>query len=163
MPYDRRLPRILHVLLHLEKMEQPATSNQIGEMLTTDAAFVRRTMAGLRDRGWVTSSQGRGGGWVLVVPLSKISILDLYEALGAPALFALAGSEDAPRCLMERAANVVVGEALAAAEASFRRSLEQVTVADIAQDFEGRMKESGRSGWVPPSELDGGCTEEPED
>lgn len=150
MRYDRRLPRVLHVLLHLEGMEEPATSKVLGMMLNTDPAFVRRTMAGLRDRGWVSSSRGQGGGWRLEVPLSSITLLALYEALGSPPLFALATSEDAPRCLMEQAANAAVDQALVAAEATFRRSIEGVTVADLADDFAVRLEKSGYPAWVPP-------------
>lgn len=155
MRYDRRLPRVLHVLLHLEGMEQPATSAQLGTMLSTNAAFVRRTMAGLRDRGWVRSTGGRGGGWSLATPLSQITLLELYEALGSPGLFALAPSEDAPRCLMERAANSALDRALGAAEATFRDSLAGVTVADLAQDYQGRLDALGLPPWgtgPPPDE-----------
>jgi len=152
--YDRRLPRVLHVLLHLQGMEGPLTSEVIATMLGTNPAFVRRTMAGLRERGWVTSSRGQGGGWRLAAPLSEIRLLDLYEALGSPGLFALAQSEDTPRCLMEQAANAAVEQALAAAEATFRASLAGVTVADLAEDFERRLETVGRSAWVPPSEMD---------
>lgn len=163
MRYDRRLPRVLHVLLHLEGMDGPATSELIGTMLNTDAAFVRRTMAGLRDRGWVTSSRGRGGGWRLAVPLSEISLLELYEALGSPGLFALAQSEDAPRCLMEQAANAAVDRALLAAESEFRRSLENVTVAHLAQDFGTRLQASGQPAWVPSAALDPSRRDDPTD
>jgi DNA-binding IscR family transcriptional regulator len=149
MRYDSRLPRVLHVLLHLRGMDRPATSALIGQMLHTDAAFVRRTMAGLRDRGWVSAARGHGGGWELATPLSEISLLDLYEALGSPPLFALGQAEDAPRCLMERAANSAVDRALSAAEATFRASLAGVTVADLATDFEARLRESGHPAWVP--------------
>lgn len=119
-------------------------------MLNTDPAWVRRTMAGLRERGWVASSRGQGGGWRLRVPLEDIALLDLYEALGSPGLFALAPSEDAPRCLMEQAANAAVDRALAAADEAFRASLDGVSVADLAVDFEQRLAASGRPAWVPP-------------
>ena len=149
MRYDRRLPRVLHVLLHLDGMEEPITSAVIATMLNTDPGFVRRTMAGLRDRGWVTSSRGQGGGWRLVVPLESMTLLELYEALGSPELFALSGSEDAPQCLMERAANAAVDRALLAAEATFREQLAGVTVADLADDFAVRLEASGYAAWVP--------------
>lgn len=132
----------------MEGREDPTPSSLLARMLCTDAAFVRKTMAGLRDRGWVTSARGRAGGWSLAVPLSSIALLDLYEALGAPSLFAVAPAEDAPACLMEQAANVALERALASAEQAFRDSLRGVTVADLAADFEVRLAERGLSGWV---------------
>ena len=154
MRYDRRLSRTLHVLLHLKDARQPITSAQLGEMLGTHAAFVRQTMAGLRERGWVSSTRGQGGGWRLVTPLAKISLLELYEALGSPSLFAVKESEDAPQCLMEQAANAAVGRALSAAEVTFRESLASTTVADLAQDFQGRLTAAGHTtAWIPPSKM----------
>ena len=139
MRYDSRLPRVLHVLLHLDQMEEPATSEVIGRMLNTNAAVVRRTMAGLRDRGYVTSTKGHGGGWTLARPLSEITLKGLYEALGSPALFALGEADDAPACLMEQAANAAVGCALQQAATRFSEVLEEITMADLVQDFAERL------------------------
>ena len=139
MRYDSRLPRVLHVLLHLDQMEEPATSELIGRMLNTNAAVVRRTMAGLRDRGYVTSTKGHGGGWTLARPLSEITLKGLYEALGSPALFALGEADDAPSCLMEQAANAAIGRAFQQAATRFSEVLEEVTMADLAQDFAERL------------------------
>ena len=139
MRYDSRVPRVLHVLLHLDQMEEPATSELIGRMLNTNAAVVRRTMAGLRDRGYVTSTKGHGGGWTLARPLSEITLKGLYEALGSPALFALGEADDAPYCLMEQAANAAIGRAFQQAATRFSEVLEEVTMADLAQDFAERL------------------------
>lgn len=139
MRYDSRLPRVLHVLLHLDQMEEPATSEVIGRMLNTNAAVVRRTMAGLREKGYVHSTKGHGGGWKLAKPLSEITLHGLYEALGSPALFALGQSEDAPACLMEQAANAAIGHGLQQAAARFSEVLEGVTMADLADDFAERL------------------------
>ena len=144
MRYDSRLPRVLHVLLHLDQMEEPATSEVIGTMLNTNAAVVRRTMAGLRDRGYVTSTKGHGGGWTLARPLSEITLKGLYEALGSPALFALGEADDAPACLMEQAANAAIGRAFQQAATRFSEVLQEVTMADLAHDFAERLALSKR-------------------
>lgn len=140
MRYDSRLPRVLHLLLHLEGMERPATSDQLAGMLRTNPAVVRRTMAGLREHGLVASAKGHGGGWSLARPLAEISLLAIYEALGAPVLFAVGQSDDAPTCLMEQAANAATERALDAAAARFRESLAAITMADLAAEFESRLK-----------------------
>ena len=85
MRQDNRLPRVLHALLHLSDMKDPATSEHLAGMLNTNAAVVRRTMAGLRDRGILTSIKGHGGGWQLARPLEKITLAEIYQALGATA------------------------------------------------------------------------------
>ena len=76
MRTDSRLPRVLHALLHLADMDRPATSEEIAMMLGTNATVVRRTLAGLREAGLLTSTKGHGGGWSLARPLSEMSLLD---------------------------------------------------------------------------------------
>lgn len=132
---DSRLPRVLHALLHLSEMKDPATSVLIGRMLGTNASVVRRTMAGLRDAGIVSSTKGHGGGWMLSKPLADITLADVHHALGAPSLFALEEPDEMPNCLMERAANRVTKNAMDKASAVFAQELKATTVADLAEDF----------------------------
>nr|WP_325248308.1 Rrf2 family transcriptional regulator [Amylibacter sp.] len=134
MPTDNRLPRVLHVLLHLDEIGSPVTSDMIGQMLGMNPSLVRRTMAGLRKAGMVSSTKGHGGGWVLGKELDKISLADVYDALGTPTLFALGPAGDTPDCLLERAADSAVLEALEAARAVFEARIAKVTVAELCRE-----------------------------
>ncbi|WP_299866775.1 Rrf2 family transcriptional regulator [uncultured Hoeflea sp.] len=133
MRQDNRLSRVLHALLHLDGMDKPATSEQIAQMLQTNAAVVRRTMSGLRDAGIVTSTKGHGGGWSLAKPLDEITLLAIYNALGPPQLFAIGNDDENPSCLLARSAYAATNEALDAARQHFEQSLERVTVAQLAE------------------------------
>ncbi|WP_101927306.1 MULTISPECIES: RrF2 family transcriptional regulator [Luteimonas] len=139
MRNDSRLSRMLHVLIHLAERDGPATSDDIARMLGTNPVVVRRTMGGLRDAGYVRSEKGHGGGWSLARRLDAISLLDIYTALGEPALFAIGMANDDPQCLVERAVNASLGTALHDAETLLRERLRDVTLADVARDFEARM------------------------
>ena len=132
MRQDQRLSRVLHALLHLEEMEGPATSEQIAQMLQTNSAVVRRTMAGLRKAQIVTSTKGHGGGWSLCRPLDKITLFEIYQALGSPQLFAIGNDEDDPKCLLAKAANAATSDALNAARIQFQQALTRTTVAQLA-------------------------------
>lgn len=134
MRTDNRLSRVLHALLHLDRMEGPATSDQMGQMLSTNPAVVRRMMGGLRNAGIVQSGKGHGGGWTLARPLEDITLLAIYEALGEPDLFALGLAMDAPTCPLERAANGALDGAMSKVQALFRAELAAVTVADLARE-----------------------------
>lgn len=136
MRQDSRLPRVLHALLHLERMRAPATSELIARMLGTNASVVRRTMAGLRQAGIVVSVKGHGGGWSLARPLTEISLLDIYQALDAPALFAIGIDDGQSTCLLARAANDATANALLKAQQHFETHLRSVSVADLALNFE---------------------------
>lgn len=56
MPCDSRLLRAIHTLLHMEQAAGPLTSKATAGMPATDPAVVRRTMAGLRQHGIVSSA-----------------------------------------------------------------------------------------------------------
>ncbi|MBP2448783.1 Rrf2 family transcriptional regulator [Rhizobium leguminosarum] len=139
MRNDSRLSRMLHVLIHMDRQEQSATSDMIAKMLNTNPVVVRRTMAGLREQGYVRSEKGHGGGWTLVRPLSEITLLNVYNALGEPHLFAIGPADDQPKCLVEQAVNTVLGDAMKEAEALLLRRLGSVTLEEIAADFEAKL------------------------
>ncbi|MBN14313.1 MAG: transcriptional regulator [Pelagibacterium sp.] len=139
MRTDNRLSRMLHVLIHMSKMEGAATSETMARMLSTNPVVVRRTMAGLREAGYVTSSKGHNGGWELATPLEKITMADIYRALGSPEMFALGLANDDPKCLVEKAVNARIGDTLAAAEAMIVDRFGSMTLAEIRDDFEKGM------------------------
>ena len=68
MRQDSRLSRMLHVLIHMDRHDGALTSEVIAAMLNTNPVVIRRTMAGLRDAGYVRSEKGHGGGWRLARP-----------------------------------------------------------------------------------------------
>lgn len=117
MRNDTRLSRMLHVLIHMARHEGPATSEAIGQMLGTNPVVVRRTMALLKNEGYVSSEKGHRGGWRLAKPLADITLLDIHQALGASSIFAIGLSTDHPECLVEQAVNEALGEAFEAAQA----------------------------------------------
>ncbi|WP_254871426.1 Rrf2 family transcriptional regulator [Pseudooceanicola sp. HF7] len=117
----------------MAKMDRPATSEEIAVMLGTNATVVRRTLAGLRDAELLTSTKGHGGGWSLSRPLTEMSLLDLYSALGSPELFAIAPDDDQPSCLLAQAANTATNDALHAARQVFEDRLAALTVAEIVR------------------------------
>lgn len=139
MASNNRLSRMLHVLIHMAERDTPMTSEDIATMLTTNAVVVRRTMAGLRDKGYVTSEKGHGGGWRLVTPLSDMTLYDVYAAIGSPAVFALGMADDHPRCLVEQAVNDKLEDALTEARALLFAKFSAISLADIAGDFQRRF------------------------
>lgn len=136
MRHDSRLSRMLHVLIHMDRHEGAVTSEGIAAMLDTNPVVVRRTMAGLREQGYVRSEKGHGGGWTLACSLADITLLDIYRAIGSPPVFAIGSTVDHPNCLVEQAVNNAVGQALSEAETLLLDRLGRVTLADLARDFD---------------------------
>ena len=135
MKRNSRLSAVLHALMHMAERDRPMTSDELALCLDTNAVVVRRTMAGLRDAGIVTSGRGHGGGWHFARPLAEISLFDVYNALGEPILFQIGPATEMPGCAIERSVNGVIGEALKDAEAMLMERFEQKTLADLAEDF----------------------------
>ena len=145
MKRDSRLSGVLHCLLHMAELDQPATSEWLAQAMQTNPVVVRRLMAGLRDAGFVASAKGHGGGWVLSCPLEHITLRDIHEAVGAPELLAVGHREDSPGCLVEQAVNAALEQAYRDAEAVLLAHLGSVTLDALARDFHFRLAASGRS------------------
>ncbi len=139
MRRDSRLSGVLHVLLHMAEQEGPVTSEMLAKAMLTNPVVVRRVMAGLRDRGYVRSEKGHGGGWTLACDLSVLTLRDVYEALGEPSLLAIGNRTESPGCLVEQAVNAALGRAFDDAEALLMARFGAVTLAQLSADFHERL------------------------
>ena len=135
---------MLHVVLHMARHNGSATSERIAGMLGANPVVVRRTMAGLRDAGYVRSEKGHGGGWTLIRDLDDITVYDIYVAIGKPAIFAIGPAMDNPECRIEQVVDAALAETYAEAEALLRAKLASITLADLSRDLDQRFPGSGR-------------------
>lgn len=138
MKRDSRLSSVLHALLHMAEHDGTMTSDQLADCLGTNPVVVRRTMGLLRDAGIVTSVRGHAGGWRIAIDLAAVTLRQLHEALGEPAVFAIGNRNDQPECLVEQSVNAALEDAFAEAEALLLRRLQDVTLAQLAADFKRR-------------------------
>jgi Rrf2 family protein len=145
MRRDSRLSGVLHVLLHMAEQDEPVTSETLAKAMDTNPVVIRRVMAGLRDQGYVRSEKGHGGGWTLARDLADISLRDIYQALGEPALLAIGNRTEAPGCLVEQAVNAALTQAFDEAEALLLSRLADVTLAQLSADFHRRLAGRGKS------------------
>lgn len=135
MRQDSKLSSILHVLLHMAHGQRAMTSEELAQYLTTNPVLVRRVLAGLRSRGYVSSDKGHGGGWVISCDLQTVTLRDIYDALGAPTVFAMGNRNDNPECLVEQVVNEALATAFDEAEALLIARLGDVTLGDLATEF----------------------------
>ncbi|EYD75528.1 Rrf2 family transcriptional regulator, group III [Rubellimicrobium mesophilum DSM 19309] len=138
---DSRLSSVLHVLLHMADHEGLMTSDALAKCLGTNPVVVRRTMGLLREAGLVASERGHGGGWRLAADLSAITLRQLHEILGEPAVFALGNRNETPECLVEQSVNAALDSAFAETEALLLERFGTITLADLAADFARRHAE----------------------
>lgn len=115
------------------------TSEELAGCMTTNPVVVRRTMAGLREAGFVRSAKGHGGGWEIACDLSAVTLKDIYDALGAPQLMAVGLHLESPSCLVEQTVNRSLTAAFADAEALLIERFRTVSLAQLADDFRVRV------------------------
>ena len=139
MNLDSRLSGVLHLLLHLMDGEDAIPSEKLATAMSSNPVVVRRTMAGLRDAGLVSSEKGHGGGWRLSCDPAQTTLLDVYRALGAPRLFAVGNRSDAPTCLVEQAVNRAMDDTFAQAGALVTAQFDTLTLAALASDVKGHL------------------------
>ncbi|MBB5234738.1 DNA-binding IscR family transcriptional regulator [Deinococcus budaensis] len=142
MSLDSRLSSVLHLLLHLMESQRAIPSERLATALNSNPVVVRRTMAGLRDAGLVTSEKGHGGGWRLACDPDPTTLFDVYRALGSPTLFAIGNRSQNPTCLIEQAVNAALDDTLQQAGALIAARLQTLTLAALASDFESRRQRS---------------------
>ena len=134
MKRSSRLSVALHLLLHMaEQGDDLATSERLATWADTNPVVIRRTFAGLREAGIVSSAKGHGGGWRLARPASQISVGQIQAALNERLLGHVL-VEDAPGCLVERAVNAALDEAMREAERLLHEKLSHLSLADLAKD-----------------------------
>ncbi|MFK0273264.1 Rrf2 family transcriptional regulator [Ensifer sp. NPDC090286] len=140
MKKDSRLSSVLHALLHMAERGEPLTSDELAMCMRTNPVVVRRTMAFLRDAGIVSSARGHAGGWAITADLKTVTLRQLHETLGEPAIFAIGNRQEMPECLVEQAVNAALDTAFAEAEALLLERFAHVTLADLADDFARRHR-----------------------
>ncbi len=114
------------------------TSEELAECMCTNPVVVRRTMGLLREAEIVTSARGHSGGWRISTDLRAVTLRDLHQVLGEPAVFAIGNRNEAPECLVEQVVNAALDQAFTDAEALLLERFAHVTLAALAADFSRR-------------------------
>jgi DNA-binding IscR family transcriptional regulator len=121
----------------------PQTSETLASALSTNPVVVRRTMAGLREQGFVRSEKGHGGGWTIATDLNTVTLRDIYEALGRPDIFAMGNRTESPGCLVEQSVNAALDQVFKDAGALLLHRFGEVTLAQLSADFHARLRHRG--------------------
>jgi Rrf2 family protein len=119
----------LAVIAHVD--EQQAKSEQIAASVATDASVVRRLLSSLREAGLVQAVEGRAGGYALGRSPARISLLDVYRAIGPDTLFPLPERKPNPDCAVGAHIHQVLDEPLDAAHAALEQRLAATSLAEV--------------------------------
>ena len=131
MNRDTRLSDVLHVLLHMDQVQEPLTSELLARSMGTNPAVFKAHHGRLARGRPCALEKGHGGGWRLARPLREITLLAVYEALGRPEFFAIGNRTRHPDCLVEKGVNAVMADTMAEAEALFAKRFGDITLDEI--------------------------------
>ncbi|MDV3253733.1 Rrf2 family transcriptional regulator [Devosia sp. BK] len=130
-------------LLHMARHDGSFTSDQIAQMLGTNSAVVRRSLAGLREAGLVRAVKGHHGGWRIGRELSEITLFDVHRSIGSERLFTIGSDNDHPQCAVEAVVNKALADTLVDAERQLMARFSQVTLEQLSLEFDARCIVSG--------------------
>lgn len=139
MRRDSKLSSVLHVLLHMAYSERALTSEELAGYLDTNPVVVRRVLGNLRELGYVDATKGHGGGWSITCDLNRVTLHDIYRAVGSPSVFAMGNRVEQPTCLVEQAVNTALDSTFQEAQALLVARLSSITLADLSADFNQRL------------------------
>jgi Rrf2 family protein len=111
-----------------------STSAQLAASVNTTPSFVRRILAMLAKANLITTTRGPSGCCSLAKNPRDISLLDIYKAVDAPAVFALHTYSSKKSCAVSCGIKSAMREVLGDAQYMMEKSLKNRSLADIIQD-----------------------------
>lgn len=112
--------------------------------LRTNPVVIRRSLAGLRKAGIVTSVKGHGGGWSIARPPASVSLREVYAALAEPGELVPEPGLHTDGCQIEAVVNDALDGFHAEAQALLLERLDGFTLADLSADLHRRFRRCSR-------------------
>ncbi len=135
MAANSRLTIAVHALtwmaLAQRRGRELMTSDEVAASVNTNPVIVRRSLGDLRRAGLVDVRHGPGAGWSLARPPSEMTLLDVYDAVEQPQLFALHHTEPNLECPVGRGIRPALDVVYGGVDQAVRRELAQTTIADV--------------------------------
>jgi Rrf2 family protein len=146
-PMNTRFAVATHILTFLQSQAgEPATSELIASSVGTNASLIRRLLSQLARAGLTTSQMGTGGGALLARPAERVTLLDVYDALGEDADVIPIHETASPRCPVGRHVQAALEGRVRAAERAMRDELARTTIADLCADVLRRERRRAAGG-----------------
>ena len=137
MSTNSRMSLAVHVLTWIAfdrrgTDKEVGTSQRIATSVNTNPVVIRRSLIELRAGGLVESSRNRG--WTLTRDPSKITLLDVYNAVGGGEIFGMHTSPPDAECYVGFGIQPVLSRIYSHATTALCESLAQTTIADVLRD-----------------------------
>ncbi len=111
------------------------TSGALAESVNTSPSFLRRVLAKLSRAGLVRTGTGKAGACWLARDARKISLLDIYRAVGAPKAFSIHTYAEQKQCPVSCRIKSSLEKVLERSQASLEGSLKKISLAEVVSDI----------------------------
>lgn len=137
---DTKFSVAVHVLILVSESPQPMTSDQMAKSVGTNASYIRKILALLKNAEIVDGHRGVSGYSLLVAP-NQLTLLRIYRAVMDEEQTHLLDIHQNPSdlCMVGRHIKPVLSELFAQVEDSFARSLAGKTLEDCMDAIRKRM------------------------
>ena len=139
---DTKFSVAIHVLVLASESPTPMSSAQMAASVGTNASYVRKIIALLKQAKIIESHQGATGYALLARP-QELSLLRVYQAVMGDASPHILDIHRNPNdaCAVGRNIKPVLGSLFGEAEDSFRHALEDRTLADCIGGIRQRLRQ----------------------
>jgi Rrf2 family protein len=135
MPTSTRFAVAVHTLAALAvNGGKPLRSEDLANSVNTGAVVIRRLLSRLSDAGLTKSQLGAGGGALLAMPVKRIRLLDVYNAVEDTKLFSLPRTPPCIACPVGSNIQEAMHPALQRARNALEAELSRYTIADIVAE-----------------------------
>lgn len=110
------------------------TSGDLADSVNTSPSFVRRVLAKLSKAGLVQTSTGKTGACWLARDAKKISLLDIYKAVGAPQAISIHNYKEQKSCPVSCQIKHALERALGQTQKAMETSLRDISLAEVVSD-----------------------------
>jgi len=111
------------------------TSAHLAMSVNTSPSFIRRTLARLAKAGLVKTTTGKSGACRLEKRPERISLLDIYKAVGAPKAFAIHAYPNQKACVVSCCIKKSLTKVLQKTQAGMEASLGKISLAEVLTDM----------------------------
>ena len=111
------------------------TSSQLAASINTSPSFVRRILSKLAKAGLVRTTTGKMGKCSLEKPSKKVTLLDIYRAVGSPKVFLLHDYPEQKHCNVSCNIKCSMNKVQVKIQKSLEKALKKITLSDVIADL----------------------------
>lgn len=126
----------VHIMTALAcSRDRDITSARLAGSVNTSSTFVRRVLAKLSKAGLVETATGKNGSCWLARRPRDVSLLEIYQAVDAPKVFAIHGYAAHRPCPVSCKIKPALERVLHRTQTSMEASLDRISLAEVMSDL----------------------------